>query len=107
MACDLCPPYSFMVRPRLQAVLPHDKVNLHCLEQRSREHMYPEVNKTLTGIHDSEVAPGLRPQALCPTALGSQVPFHPSGHLQSRIQACPRAGQPQTYIDEVSFKSGL
>lgn len=61
MACDLCPPYSFMVRPRLQAVLPHDKVNLHCLEQRSREHMYPEVNKTLTGIHDSEVAPGLRP----------------------------------------------
>lgn len=64
MACDLCPPYSFTVRPRLQAVLPHDKVNLHCLEQRSREHMYPEVNKTVTGIHDFQKwfqASGLRP----------------------------------------------
>lgn len=47
--------------------------------------MYPEVNKTLTGIHDFQKwlqASDLRPQALCPTALGSQVPFHPSSHLK-------------------------
>lgn len=103
MACDLCPPYLFMVRPRLQAVLPHDKVNLHCLEQRSRE-----VIKTLTGIHDFQKwlqVSDLRP--FVPQLWGLRFPSHPSGHLQSRIQACPRAGQPQTYIDDVSFKSGL
>lgn len=75
MACNLLPT-SFIQAAGISA---RAKVNLHCLEQRSRDHMCPKVIKALTDIHAFQKWLQASGPVSCSSGVTGLLP--PSGHL--------------------------